>query len=114
LEHMRLSDADFADAASPAEFCTEWRHFLRPDDVLIVYHQRIYQLLRHVGAVQPRFLVLKAIFGKWRSGFQSVEELMLIEGVTPPNDDGKSRAHQRLDIAVALVEHLRTRYGKLP
>ena len=114
LEHMRLSDADFDGAASQAEFCTEWRHFLRSDDVLIVYHQRIYQLLRHVGAAQPRCLVLKAIFGKWRSGFQSVEELMMIEGVALPNGDGKSRAHQRLDMAVALVEHLRTRYGKLP
>jgi hypothetical protein len=114
LEHMRLSNADFDGAASQAEFCTEWRHFLRSDDVLIVYHQRIYQLLRHVGAAQPRCLVLKAIFGKWRSGFQSVEELMMIEGMTLPNGDGKSRAHQRLDMAVALVEHLRTRYGKLP
>lgn len=114
LEHMRLSDADFDGAASPAEFCTEWRRFLRSDDVLIVYHQRIYQLLRQVGAAQPRFLVLKAIFGKWQSGFQSVEELLMLEGVTRPNGDGKSRAHQRLDMAVALVEHLRTRYGKLP
>jgi len=114
LEHMRLAGADFDGAASQAEFCTEWRHFLRSEDVLIVYHQRTCQLLRHVGATQPRFLVLKAIFGQWRSGFQSVEELMMIEGVTLPDGGGASRADQRLDMAVALVEHLRTHYGKLP
>ena len=114
LNQMRLSSADFDGAASQAEFCTDWRRFFRPDDVLIVYHQRTYQLLRPLDAAPPRFLVLKAIFGQWRSGFQSVEELLITEGVPLPNGDGKSRAHHRLDMAVALVEHLLTRYGKLP
>ena len=113
LEHMRLSAADFDAAASRDEFCQRWDHFLHRNDVLIVYHHRTYQLLRHIEASQPRCLVLKSIFGKWRAGFRCLEELMAVEGLTLPTSEDKSRANQRLDMAVAFVEHLRTRYGKL-
>ena len=110
LGHMRLSPADFDAAVSQDEFRRRWNHFLRPGDVLIVYHHRTDQLLRHVEASQPRCLVLKSIFGKWRTGFHSLEELMAVERVTIPAAEGKSRANRRLDMAVAMVEHLRTRY----
>ena len=118
LGHMRLSAADFDAAASQDEFRHRWSHFLRRGDVLIVYHNRTYQLLQHaeastLGASQPHCLVLKSIFGKWQAGFHSLEELMAAEGITLPSCEGKSRANQRLDMAVAMVEHLRTRYGKL-
>jgi hypothetical protein len=38
---------------------------------------------------------------------------MAAEEVTIPSRDGKCRASQRLGMAVALVKHLRMRYGKL-
>ena len=113
LKHIRLSAADFDDAVSRHEFCHRWNHFVDRNDVLIVYHHRTYQLLRHIGASQPHCLVLKSIFGKWRAGFRCLEELMAIEGLTLPSCEHKSRANQRLDMALASVEHLRTRYGKL-
>jgi hypothetical protein len=113
LEHMRLSAADFDAAISQEEFCHRWDHFLRRGDVVIVYHRRTFQLLRHVEALQPQCLVLKSIFGKWRTGFHCLEELMAVEELTLPTFEDKSRANQRLDMAVALVEHLRTHYGKL-
>ncbi len=111
LEHMRLSAADFDDAVSGDEFRQRWDQFLRPGDVLIVYHQRTCQLLRHIEASRPRCLVLKSIFGQWRDGFHCAEELMTVEGLTLPNSGDKSRANQRLDMAVALVERLQTRYA---
>ncbi len=111
---MRLSPADFNAAVSPDEFRHHWNNYLRRNDVLIVYHQRTCQLLQHIKASQPRCLVLKSIFGNWRDGIHSLEELMAIEGVTLPNAEDNSRAHQRLDMAIAMVEHLRTRYGQLP
>ncbi|MFP6675882.1 MAG: tRNA-uridine aminocarboxypropyltransferase [Pirellulaceae bacterium] len=117
LAHMRLSLADFEFAVADDEFHQRWNEFLRPNDVLIVYHRRTFQLLRHIKAVQPRCLVLKSIFGKWRAGFRSIEELIAIESASlvnsKPNCENNSRASQRLDMAVALVEHLRTMYGKL-
>lgn len=111
LEHMWLSAADFDDAVPLDEFLYRWAHFLRRDDILVVYHRRTYELLRYIGALQPRCLVLKSIFRKWRTGFRSVEELMETEGVAVPKPEGKSRANQRLDMAIALIDHLRTRYG---
>jgi hypothetical protein len=104
---MRLSPEDFDDALSQAEFCCQWSHFLRRHDVLIVYHQRTFQLLQHIEAAQPRCLVLKSIFGEWQVGFRSMEELMAIEEVAFVPSEHESRANQRLDMAVALVEHLR-------
>jgi len=112
LEHMRLSATDFDDAVSRDEFRHRWNHFLRRNDVLIVYHPGTCRLLRHIEASRPRCLVLKSIFAELRAGFHSPEELMTAEGLTLPNSEDKSRANQRLDMAVALVEHLRTRYAK--
>jgi len=113
LEHMRLSAADSGAAVSVVEFRRRWDQFLRRNDVLIVYHHRTYQLLRHIEASQPHCLVLKSIFGKWQAGFHSLEELMAAEGLTLPTAEDKSRASERLEMAIAMVEHLRTRYGKL-
>jgi len=114
LDYMRLSLADFGAAVSGETFCREWSRFLRRNDVLVVYHQRTCQLLGHIEALQPRYLVLKSIFGNWQSGIRSMEELMTAEGLPLPTSNGQSRAHQRLDMAVAMVEHLRSHYGKLP
>ena len=109
LKHMRLAAADFDAAISQDEFRRQWNHFLRRDDVLIVYHERTHQLLRNIEASQPRCLVLKSIFGKLRGGFHSLEELMVAEKARLPPSRDESRASQRLDMAIALVEHLRTR-----
>ena len=111
LKHMRLSAADADAAVSEEEFRHRWNQFLRRDDLLVVYHQRTCELLRRVRAVQPRWLVLKSIFGKWRDGFRCLEDLLEVEGLAIPASDGKSRADDRLDMAVRLVEHLREEYG---
>ena len=107
LRHMRLSESDLVDAVSPSEFCSRWDRFLCPNDTLIVYHPNTYRLLGNVHAAQPNCLVLKSIFRKWRAGFRSLEQLAEVEGVKLPDQEGRCRANQRLDLAVALVEHLR-------
>ena len=107
LAHMRLSAADFDSAVSQDEFREQWNQFLRRDDILIVYHQRTYQLLQNIGVPQRRSLVLKSIFGQRRTGvFRSLEELMAIEGLALPSPGAKSRAVERLDMAVALVQQI--------
>ena len=42
-----------------------------------------------------------------------MEELMALEEVTHSTAQNSSRAIDRLDMAVALIEHLRNRDGKL-
>lgn len=113
LKHMQLSAADFDVAVSPDEFRDRWSRFLRRNDVLIVYHQRTFDLLRHIDASQPRCMVLKSIFGQWQTGLHSLEELLAVEGVALPTAQNRSRAIQRLDMTVALIEHLKTQYGKI-
>lgn len=107
LQHMRLSASDFDEALSADEFRRRWNQFLGHNDVLIVFHQRTSQLLRNIEAEQPQCLVLKSIFGAWRSGFDTVESLMDLEGVPYPAMEDTSRANHRLKLAIALVEHLR-------
>ncbi len=106
LEHMRLSAADFETAISQDEFRHQWNHFVRPNDVLIVYHQRTSDLLRHVEAQQPRCLVLKSIFRELYPSVRSLEDLVAAVGLEFPHSDDTSRANQRLNMAVALVQHL--------
>ena len=111
MDYMRLTEQDFDAAISHEDFRHQWSRFVRRNDVLIVYHQKTFQLLRNVGAAQTRCLALKAIFGRWQESFRSPEELMKLEEVSFPDPAGKNRASLRLEMAVALVEHLRTRFG---
>jgi len=78
---MRLSAKDWEAAVTQEEFCRRWNLFIRRNDVLIVYHQRTYDLLRPLEALPPRCLILKSVFGKWQSGFRSLEELIVAEGL---------------------------------
>ncbi|MEO2049790.1 MAG: tRNA-uridine aminocarboxypropyltransferase [Pirellulales bacterium] len=113
LKHMRLSAEDFDVALSQDEFRRQWKQFLRPHDVLVVYHHKTYQLLKHINASQPPCLVLKSIFGNFQKAFHSLKELMTIEEVNVPISEDKSRAQQRLDMAIAMTEHLKAQYGKI-
>ena len=114
LQHMRLSPGGEYRFSTPAEFQRDWRSFLRPDDVLVVYHSRTGQLLQQVDAVQPRTLVLKAICGKTRSRVGSLEEVLRSEGIRPRVSWGPTRAHERLAMAVALLEHYRNAASSVP
>ncbi len=107
LEHMRLTADDFEMSVSEEQFRQDWQQFLRRSDVLVVYHQRTTQLLQQIGAGLSKYLVLKSIFGNWRSGVRSMEQLLAMEGLAIPDTRGKSRAVERVAMAVKLVEHLR-------
>ncbi|MDA1014735.1 MAG: DTW domain-containing protein [Planctomycetota bacterium] len=110
FQHMRLSTAEIHTAVSRDEFYTRWNEFHRRNDVLVVYHQKTCRLLEQPEISRSRCLVLKSIFRNWQSDFHSQQELMMAEGVTIPDSADRSRATLRLDMAIALVEHLRTRY----
>lgn len=108
LGYMRLELADFDGALSPDEFREQWQGFIGHRDVVSVYHQRTFDLLERIQATQPRCLVLKSIFRNRHpvSSFRSLEELLDLENVPAPSRHGKSRAEERLEMAIALVENL--------
>lgn len=108
LGYMRLELTDFDVAISPAEFREQWQAFISPRDVVSVYHQRTFDLLERIQATQPRCFVLKSIFRKRHaaSSFRSLEELLDLENILAPSPHGKSRAEERLEMAIALVDHL--------
>lgn len=106
LAHMQLAESDFDAALTVDQFRHNWRRFSQPNDVLVVYHQKTYDLLRRL-ATAPHCLVLKSIFGNRRTGSHSLEELLHAEGLPAADERLPNRAQQRLDMAVRLVEHLR-------
>jgi len=107
LQHMRLPSKELTPTLSSKEFRERWKEFVQPNDLLIVYHPRTYQLLRHLNAAQPRCLALKSTFGTWKSSARSLEALVATEEIKLPPCAHKSRATQRLEMAIALVDHLR-------
>ncbi len=109
MQHLRLTSEDLAAAISHEEFCRRWATFLRRNDTLIVYHPRTADLLRNIDAELPHCLSLKSTFAKWHAGIRSLENLVIAEGVVVEPSVAKSRSHQRLGMATALVKHLRTR-----
>lgn len=106
MQHMQLTRSDLEQGATVDEFCQRWNEFRRPDDVLIVYHERTARMLDRFAFPQVRSLVLKALYGQRGVEFHSLDELMRAEGLAIPEPDGSSRAVHRLRMAVALTEHL--------
>ena len=68
--------------SSPEEFRQVWSRFLQRNDVLVVYHQRTFQLLRNIEAVQPRCITLTSVFRIWRTEFRSGR----VDGTRRTND----------------------------
>lgn len=114
LSHMGLTRQGFDAAITFESFAKRWREFLNHDDQLIVYHQNTYQLAHAGGQGDPRCLPLKSIFGKLSPGFQTLEDLLVKEGLDVPSDDSKCRAELRLQMAIMMLHHLRHKYGELP
>lgn len=114
LRHMRLEREHFDDAVSLTEFRKQWDEFLGPKDIVAVYHQRTFGLLERIQATQPRSLVLKSIFRARHQAddrkFRSLEDLLVLENIDAPPSTGKTRAEERLQMAIALVETLTTCY----
>ena len=108
LARMRLGRTSESEAVSHGEFRSRWHRYLRRDDVLVVYHQRTCQLLKNIGATQPKALVLKSIFRKQQPNAGTLEDLVANQRLTLPTTKGETRADQRLEMAVALVQHLST------
>ena len=106
-EHMQLAGLTPDRCSTRTHFEQEWRTFLKPKDVLVVYHARTAQLLQGATGPRVRSLVLKSICGKTPAASGSLDEVLRVLGVKALDAWGPTRAHHRLAMAVALAAHLR-------
>jgi DTW domain-containing protein len=107
LGHWELTAEDFAAAVSPAEARAAWQAFLRPSDVLTVYHQRVADLAEQLsGRKATSCLVIKSVDLHPGRRYGTLEELLTADEipVAPPNHSG--RAGRRLANVAAYVRHL--------
>lgn len=108
-EHMQVAGVAPEECVSALQFQGAWGRFLRPHDVLVVYHARTAQLLQRACGGHLQTLVLKSICGKTRADSGSLEEVLRTLELDTCNAWGPTRAHQRLAMAVTLVKHFRQR-----
>ena len=106
-EHMQVATVAPETCVSALQFQSEWSRFLQPHDILVVYHARTAQLLKRVWAGHLQTLVLKSICGKTSADSGSLEEVLRTLELESSYAWGPTRAHQRLAMAVTLVEHFR-------
>jgi hypothetical protein len=95
LNMLRLSQQDVDGAVDLQDFQSQWRRFLKVDDVLVVNHSGNAKMIDRVGATDHDVLVLKSI-----TSLPDVDETTI-----SPID--LTRAAERLAMAVAKVPALR-------
>jgi DTW domain-containing protein YfiP len=106
-DHMQLTGIAPEMCSNRAHFEREWRKFLKPNDVLVVYHARTSQLLQRAVGQCGRTVILKSICGKTPAASGSLNEVLRVLGLKPLDPWGPTRAHLRLAMAVVLVEYFR-------
>jgi len=109
LGHLELTAKDFQNAASHEEFCQAWDEFLRPDDLLVVYHPSTLKLLSHVNANTGKAIALKAISVRAQQATGTLEERLTADGIASEEPELPGRAGKRLALAITLVRHLNAR-----
>jgi hypothetical protein len=106
LHHLELTGADFSAAVSPGEARSMWRAFQRPGDYLAVYNQGTERLLRQIGSVANKCLVLKSVDFHPGQRYGSLDELVAVEGLAVEPASHPGRAGKRLAKVTALARHL--------
>jgi len=109
LGHMGRTREDFSAARSHEEFRSLWSDFLRPCDVLVVYHQSTANLLAHIDAALPPRIILKSIQLDRDRSYGTLEDFLSGEGIDGAQFEQAKhhgRAEQRLAMAIAMVRHL--------
>ncbi|MCE9606287.1 MAG: DTW domain-containing protein [Planctomycetia bacterium] len=106
LEHLELSETDFAEALTISEFREAWRSFIDDDEILAVYNPGTARLLTQTDADFCRTLVLKSVDLDPQRRFVTLEEQLAAEGVVPLPTELPGRAGRRLANVAAFVRHL--------
>jgi DTW domain-containing protein YfiP len=106
LNHMELTQADFAKAVSLEEFRIRWRHFLNDDDLLVVQHQHSIRLLQQAEAMVPAYETIKSINHDPQREFRSLTAFLESKSVPIGRSLHSGRAGERLARVASLVRYL--------
>ena len=106
LNHLELTQAHFEDALSLADASAHWRAFLRPHDVVVVYHGGAARLHEQLTGGSHPCLILKSIDVPPDSAARSLEELVAREQPSQGPTHFAGRAGRRLANAITFVQFL--------
>lgn len=107
LAHLELTRDDFRSARPLAEVRESWAKFLRPDDLVVVYHPGVARLLDALGSERTPRLVLKSVDFDLEHKPNTLEQWIELARLIAPEPLHPGRAGRRLANALALVKHLR-------
>ncbi len=102
LSQMRLSADHFHNAVSIEQFRRRWNDFLRPSDIVTVYHPSTARMIDNVDPGSTPPVILKSVKVAPRGNLDDVVRSLGIE----IDNNGPSRADERLACAIGLVHYL--------
>ena len=106
LDHLELTENDFAEASSLEQAREAWRSFVRPDDSVAVFNQSVARLLVQLSDRGESCLVLKSVDFDSQRRYGTLEELLMAEGLSIAPARHHGRAGKRLAVVAAFVRHL--------
>ena len=113
MQHMGVTQADFAQAVSPDELCRRWQAFSAgcgPAPLFAAWNQRTLDLLaKATGQPLSRIALKGAYRAVHGSDAQSLEEVVASRGLTLQPNALLGRAAQRLAGAVAVAQMMHAR-----
>ena len=107
LACLRLGREDFRDAVSIETFRQRWKAFVRPSDMVAMYHQSTAKLLREIDAEFAPSSLLKSVKIDRNCRGGTLDDVVRALGIET-NVVGQSRADRRLANAIALVRYFHT------
>ena len=108
LRHLKIDLSAWGAADTIEQFRRTWNDFMKPNDVLAVYHQSTLRLLSHAEVFRPRnsFALKSVKYDKARK-HKTLDAFLNANEIESIVTDHPGRAGERLGNAIALVHHLR-------
>jgi DTW domain-containing protein len=103
LRHFQLGRDDFESSPTEDDFRAAWNNFLRPNELLVVYHPSTERMLANIGANSLPCIALKSIDYAPFHGAGALEQLIEAAEIHVGPSAHPGRAGDRLAMAKALV-----------
>ncbi len=109
LNYFQLPKSEFANPVSIVQFNDQWRKFINPNDVLIVYNHNAVRMLQSTGAVVNHAIPIRSINYSPDCTSPSLNQFFAKNQVVPHPAEFPGRPGRRLANLITLISHLRNR-----